>query len=347
MTITELAIKRPSLIVVIFAALTVLGIYSYTQLDYELLPKITPPVITIATMYPGASPNEVENSVTKPIEDAVSTLDQIDNVNSTSSEGISFVMIQFKQSADVDVALQNAQRKVNEMLPLLPEDSKPPTISKFALDEIPVLRMGVTSSMPSTEFYQFIKDRIQPRLAKIPGVGQIILVGGDEREIRVNLNADKLKGYGLSILQVTNAIKSSNLDFPTGKVEDSKEQLIVRIAGKFSSIEALKNLVVARSSDGSDVHLNDVAEVDDGTKDISMLNRINNVPSVGVLVQKQTDANAVEISKLVRAEVAKMETDYRAQNVVFNIAQEGSQFTIDAANGVKFDLVLAVFLVAI
>ncbi|HEY6906782.1 MAG TPA: efflux RND transporter permease subunit, partial [Ignavibacteriaceae bacterium] len=118
MTITELAIKRPSLIVVIFAALTVLGIYSYTQLDYELLPKITPPVITIATMYPGASPNEVENSVTKPIEDAVSTLDQIDNVNSTSSEGISFVMIQFKQSADVDIALQNAQRKVNEILPL-------------------------------------------------------------------------------------------------------------------------------------------------------------------------------------------------------------------------------------
>ncbi len=347
MTITELAIKRPTLIVVIFAALTVLGIYSYTQLDYELLPKITPPVITIATVYPGASPNEVETSVTKPVEDAISTLDEIDNVNSTSSEGVSFVMIQFKQSADIDIALQNAQRKVNEILPLLPDDAKPPTISKFALDEIPVLRMGVTSSMPSTEFYQFIKDRIQPRLAKIPGVGQITLVGGDEREIRVNLNADKLKGYGLSILQVTQAIKSSNLDFPTGKVEDSREQLIVRIAGKFNSIDALKNLVVARTKDGSDIHLDDVAEVYDGTKDMAMLNRTNNVPSVGVLVQKQTDANAVEVSKLVRAEVGKMEADYKAQNVVFNIAQDGSQFTIDAANGVKFDLMLAVVLVAI
>lgn len=347
MTITELAIKRPTLIVVIFAALTVLGIYSYTQLDYELLPKITPPVITIATVYPGASPNEVETSVTKPIEDAISTLDEIDNVNSTSSEGISFVMIQFKQAADVDFALQNAQRKVNEILSQLPDDVKPPTLSKFALDEIPVLRMGVTSKMQSSEFYQFIKDRIQPRLSKIPGVGQITLVGGDEREIRVNLSADKLKGYGLSILQVTQSIKSSNLDFPTGKVEDSKEQLIVRIAGKFSSINALKNLVVARTKDGSDIHLDDVAEVYDGTKDISMLNRINNVPSVGILVQKQTDANAVEVSKLVRAEVSKMETDYQTENVKFNIAQDGSQFTIDAANGVKFDLFLAVILVAI
>ena len=143
MTITELSIKRPTLIVVIFAALGVLGLYSFSQLNYELLPKITPPVITIATVYPGASPYEVETSVTKPIEDAISTLDEIDNVNSTSSEGISFVMIQFQQSADVDIALQNAQRKVNEILSTLPSDVKAPTLSKFALDEIPVLRMGI------------------------------------------------------------------------------------------------------------------------------------------------------------------------------------------------------------
>ena len=347
MTITELAIKRPTLIVVIFAALAVLGIYSYTQLDYELLPKITPPVITIATIYPGASPNEVETSVTKPIEDAISTLDEIDDVSSTSSEGMSFVQIQFNQAADVDFALQNAQRRVNAILPQLPDEVKPPTLSKFALDEIPVLRMGVTSKMSSADFYQFIKDRIQPRLAKIAGVGQITLVGGDEREIRVNLSADRLKGYGLSILQVTQAIKASNLDFPTGKVEDNKEQLIVRIAGKFTSIDALKSLVVARTKDGSDIHLDDVAEVYDGTKDVIMLNRINNIPSVGILVQKQTDANAVEVSKLVRAEVSKMESDYSSNNVRFNIAEDGSQFTIDAANGVKLDLALAIVLVAI
>ncbi|MGA9293154.1 MAG: efflux RND transporter permease subunit [Ignavibacteriaceae bacterium] len=346
MTITGLSIKRPTLIVVIFAALGVLGLYSLSQLNYELLPKITPPVITIATVYPGASPYEVETSVTKPIEDAISTLDEIDNVNSTSSEGISFVMIQFLQAADVDFALQNAQRKVNEILSTLPADVKTPTLSKFALDEIPVLRMGVTSSLPATQFYQFIKDRIQPRLAKIPGVGQITLVGGEEREIRVNLNADKIQSYGLSIVQVTQSIKASNLDYPTGKIEDSKEQYVVRIAGKFASLDALRNLVIAQSRDGGDIHLSDVAEIVDGQKDITTINRINGLPSVGILVQKQTDANAVDVSMLVRKELKNMENDFSEENVKFNIAQDGSQYTIDAANGVKIDLALAVVLVA-
>jgi len=347
MTITELAIKRPSLVVVVFAALALLGVYSYTQLNYELLPKISPPIITISTIYPGASPNEVENSVTKPIEDAVSTLDQIDNVNSTSQEGVSFVTIQFNQSADVDLELQTAQRKVNEILSTFPVDVKTPSISKFALDEVPILRMGVTSNMPSTKFYQFIVDRIQPRISKVAGVGQVTLIGGDEREIRVNLDADKVQNYGLSVLQILNAIKSANLDFPTGKLENTQNQLIVRLAGKFQSVNSIRNLIIAKSKDGGDIKLSDIAEVEDGHKEYTTINRINGITSVGILVQKQTDANAVDVSRLVRAELKKIEKDYSAEGVKFNIAQDASQFTIDAANGVKFDLLLAVVLVAI
>ncbi|HUX60847.1 MAG TPA: efflux RND transporter permease subunit, partial [Ignavibacteriaceae bacterium] len=341
MTITELSIKRPSLVVVVFAALALLGIYSYTQLNYELLPKISPPIITIQTIYPGASPNEVENSVTKPIEDAVSTLDQIDNINSTSQEGVSFVTIQFNQAADVDLELQTAQRKVNEILNTFPVDVKTPSISKFALDEVPILRMGVTSNMPSTKFYQFIVDRIQPRISKIAGVGQVTLIGGDQREIRVNLNAGKLQNYGLSVLQVLSAIKNSNLDFPTGKLQNDQSQLIVRLAGKFKSVNAIRNLIISKSKDGGNIKLSDIAEVEDGHKEYSTINRINGITSVGILVQKQTDANAVDVSRLVRVELNKIEKDYHAENIKFNIAQDGSLFTIDAANGVKFDLLLA------
>ena len=346
MTITELAIKRPTIIVVIFSALMVLGLYSFSKLNYELLPKITPPVITIATIYPGASPNEVETSITKPIEDDISTLDQIDAVTSTSSEGISFVTVTFAQAADVDLELQNAQRRVNTITADLPTDAKTPTISKFALDEIPVLRMGLTSNLPSREFYQFIIDRIQPRLSKLAGVGQITLVGGDEREIRVNLDADKIQSYGLSILQVTQMIKASNLDFPTGKIENPKNQFIVRVAGKFNSVDALRNLVIAKSKQGGDITLSDIAEVQDGQRDFTNLSRINGITSVGVIVTKQSDANSVEVSKLVRKEIVKIESDYKAQNVKFNIAEDGSLFTIDAANAVKEDLALAIILVA-
>jgi len=347
MTITELSIKRPTLVVVIFSLLTLVGVYSYTQLNYELLPKITPPIITVTTVYPGAAPKEVETSVTKPVEDAISSLDEIDNVTATSAEGVSFVVIQFNQAADVDVQLQNAQRKVNEIVSTLPTDVKTPVLSKFALDELPVIRMGATSNMPSTKFYQFIKDRIQPRLSKLPGVGQITLVGGDEREIRVNLNREKIEAYGFSIMQIVQMVKASNLDYPTGKIKNNTDQFIVRIAGKFKSINDLRNLIVGKSRSGGDIRLSDVAEVEDGRKDYSTINRINGVTSVGVIVQKQTDANSVDVSKLVRDEIAKMQNDYKSENVRFDIAQDGAQFTIDAANGVKYDLMLAVILVGI
>jgi len=347
MTITELSIKRPTLIVVIFSALIILGIYSYTQMNYELLPKITPPVMTITTLYPGGSPNEVETSITKPVEDAVSTLDQIDNITSTSGEGVSFVVIQFLQDANVDLEMESAQRKINQIINTLPTQAKTPVVSKFALDEIPVLRMGATSSMPPKVFYQFVVDRIQPRLSKLAGVGQITLIGGEQREIKVNLNEDRIRAYGLSVLQVVQVIQSSNSDFPAGKIKNNNNQYIVRLAGKISSLSTLKNLVVAHLPNGSNIHLSDVAEIEDGIKDPQSMSRIDGTSSIGILVQKQTDANSVDVSRLVKNELKKIENDYKAYNVKFNIAQDESTFTIDAANGVKFDLALAVLLVAI
>ncbi len=347
MTITELSIKRPTLVVVIFSVLAVLGIFSLMQLKYELLPRITPPWITIVTVYPGASPSEVEASVTKIVEDAVSGIDKVSTVYATSQEGVSLVSIEFKMSADINTSLQDAQRKVNEVQSKFPATAKAPTISKFALDELPVLRMGITSTMPSREFFQLVKDKIQPRLAKLAGVGQITLVGGDEREIKINLDREKLRSYGLSLLQVTQLIKTSNMDFPTGKISGENDQYIVRLAGKFKSLDEIRSLVVGQSKDGGVIRLDDIAEVQDGQKDYSMISRINGKTSIGILVQKQSEANSVEVSKLVREEIPKIETLYKDIKVSFDIAQDASLFTIDAANSVKEDLLLAVLFVAL
>lgn len=347
MTITELSIKRPTLIVVIFGALGVLGLFSLAQLKVDLLPKITPPFVTITTVYPGASPSEVQTSVTKPIEDAVSGLDKVSAIYATSAEGVSFVSIEFIQSADVNVALQDAQRKVNEAVALLPDEAKTPTVSKFALDERPVIRMGATSSMGSREFYQLLKDQVQPRLSRLPGVAQVTLIGGDEREIRINLDAQKLHAYGLSILQVTQAIKSSNLDFPAGKVKEAGTQYVVRIAGKFTSLGELRAMVVGQSPRGGDIRLADIAEVEDGQKEYTTQSRINGVTSVGILVTKQSDANSVDVSAAVRTEIPLLEETYRNLGLRFDIAQDGSTFTLDAANAVKHDLMLAIVLVAL
>ena len=347
MTLTEIAIKRPTLVVVIFSVLGVLGLLSFGQMKYELLPKISPPFVTITTIYPGAAPTEVQTSVTKLIEDAVSGIDKVSSVAATSSEGVSFVSIEFLQSAEVNIALQDAQRRVNEIVSKLPSGAKAPTISKFAIDERPILRMGATSSMSSRDFYQLLKDRIQPELSKLDGVAQVTLVGGDEREIKVNLDAQKLRSYGLSLLQVTQTIKASNLDFPTGKVKEDETQYVVRLAGKFTSVDNIRNLVVAQSKQGGNIKLSDVAEIQDGQKDYATLSRINGVTSVGILVQKQNDANAVDVSAIVRTALPKLEQRYADTGLKFDVAQDGSTFTLDAANGVKKDLVLAIFLVAI
>ena len=347
MTLTELAIKRPSLIIVIFAVMVFLGIVSYFALNYELLPKYSQPVLVVVTPYPGASPGEVENSVTKKIEDAVSSLEDIDNIQSTSAEGNSVVVIIFKTSADMDRALENATRKVNNMVYLLPKDVRPPIINNFSMDDIPIMRLGITANIPSTEVYDLVKNKIKPLVSTINGISQVDLVGGEEREIRINVNNEKLRARNISILQVTQAIQSANMEFPTGKIKDLNQQVIIRLSGKFANIDDLRNLVVAVDAGNSPVRLSDIAEIQDAKKEISSISRINGENSVGLLIFKQPDGNEVEISRKVRESIRHIEAMYKTQGLKFSIANDTSEFTLISANQVMKDLLLAICLVAL
>ncbi|MBV5327388.1 MAG: efflux RND transporter permease subunit [Chlorobium sp.] len=347
MTLTELSIKRASLVVVVFSVLGILGFFSYQQLQYELLPKMTPPVVSVSVQYPGASPVEVETSVTKPIEEAVSAIEKIESISSASSEGLSSVTIEFSNSADIDKSLQDVQRKVNEIRGFLPDEAKEPVTSKFALDEVPVLRIGATSLLSDSEFYQRLKDDIKPVLSRIDGVGQVYLLGGREREIRVNLDLDRLQGYNLTVTDILREIERSNLDFPTGKINDSDRQFVVRLAGKYATLDELRNLVISSSGDGSVVHLSDIADVEDGFREITTLTRLNGKSAVGIIIMKQTDGNTVAVSRLVRQELVRLEKLYKEEGISFDIAQDASTFTLEAVTAVQHDLLLAVVLVAL
>lgn len=347
MTVTELAIKRPRLILVIYIIIGILGIYGYNNLNYELIPDITPPFVTVVTVYPGASPKEVETSVTKPIEDAVSGVNKIKRVYCSSAEGVSFVFIEFLQSADANIALQDVQRKVNEIVATLPKDIKTPTVMKFSINELPIIRMGATATLPSTEFYELLKDKIKPAITKLDGVAQFVIIGGEEREIKINVNLERLNYYNLSILQVLQAIKSNNLDFPVGTIKDKDGQYIVRVSSKFKSIDEIRNIPIMNFPSAGMIKISDVAEVEDGIKEIETITRINKKISVGILINKQTDANAVEVSKLIRNELKKLEEQYKEYNLKFEIASDGSEFTLEAARAVNEDLLIAIILVAI
>lgn len=348
MSITELAIKRPSLIVVIFSVLGFLGILSYSKLNYELMPKFSVPIINITTVYPGASPTEVENSVTKVIEDALANLENLDEIKATSLEGVSSIVLMLKQNSNTDLVLQSAQRKLNTVLSKLPDDVQSPTLGKFSFDELPIIRLGVTAKMAPSELYAIVKDEIVPTLGKIKGAAQVSMVGGEERVINININRRQAEIYNISILQINQAVKNANLEFPTGKLSDEKTQTIIKLKGKYQSLDDIKNLTVGMDrTSGSKIRLSDVASVIDGSKEIKTFSRINGKNSIGLLIIKQNDANAVELSKLVKKELKNLEKVYAKNELSFDIASDTSDFTLAAADAVIEDLGLAILIVAL
>jgi hydrophobic/amphiphilic exporter-1 (mainly G- bacteria), HAE1 family len=347
MTITQIAIKRSTLVVVIFTTLAILGLACYTMLNYDLFPKMEVPVVVILTQYPGASANEVESSVTKKLEDALSSLEKSKDQKSTSSEGYSMVQIELESGTEISVAAEQAQRKINSIQSSLPVNCKTPSLFTFSMDDLPIMKFGVTGKMEPTKLYTLTDNQIKARLSKVEGVGQVTLIGGSEREIKVNIFKDKLDVYKVSISQVYQAISTGNLEFPTGKIEGDRKQYTIRLAGKVKSLEDIKNLIVSKTSTGSLIKISDIAEVTDGIAEQKNLNRINGENSIGIQIQKQSDANSVKVSKLVKQELALMEKEYADKEIKFNIAMDNSTYTLASANAVMEDLMTAILLVAI
>ncbi|HEY0298326.1 MAG TPA: efflux RND transporter permease subunit, partial [Arachidicoccus sp.] len=345
--LTELAIKRPLLILVIFTVLILFGIMSYNSLNYNLLPKFNANVISVNTTYRGASADEIENNVTKKIEDAVSSLEGIDQITSSSMEGASIITIRLLNGVDVDKAISDAQRKVDGITSQLPTNVDKPILNKFSSDDIPILTMSITSTNDARSLYDIIDQQIKPQIANVPGVGQVTVIGGTERQILVNVNQDKLKSYGMSIGQLAQIVTASSLSTPAGQVKTNASEYTIKFDAKFSNVDAVRKMVVMQTSDGGKVYLSDVADVVDGAQEAVQLNHMNGKPSIGIQVQKQTDANAVNVSKLVQQRLKVLEEQYKDIHLNFEIASDQSTYTLDSANAVMHDLMLAVVIVSV
>lgn len=347
MKISDISVRRPSIVIVLVTVLTLFGILSYFSLNYELLPKFSPGVVTISTVYPGASPAEVESTVTKKIEDAVGTMENVKKMEATSYESLSLVIVTLTSNADADLSLNDAQRKINEMLSDLPDDAKTPSLVKSSVDDLPIITLSATSKMDEVAFFDLMDKRIQPALSQVSGVAQVNLVGGQEREIKVSIDRSKLEAYGLSVLQVQQVIAASNMDFPTGSVKSEQQDILVRLAGKFGSVEELRELVVLQTQNGGQVLLQDIAEVQDTQKEVEKLARVNQQPSIALQIIKQSDANAVEVSKQTKALISQLHQDYEAEGLQMIVANDSSDYTLASTNGVLVDLIFAIILVAV
>ncbi len=347
MNITKISIDRPSLIIVLFSVFTLLGIIGYKNLGYELLPDFNQPVIVIKTMYPGAEPGEVETSVSRKIEDALSNLEGVDYLETKSMPNASVIIANMKYGTNLNNAMQDAQRYIDNIRKDLPADILSPVMSKVSPNDLPIMSVSATSNLPATGFYQKMTDYYLPRIQQLKGVAEITLLGGEEREIQVKVDQDKLKLYGISLYQVAEAVNRSGIDLPAGKAQTDKESNSVRLTGKFSSVGDIMDVQVAMPAPGTPVYVRDVATVTDGVKEINSVSRYNGVNGIGLLIKKQGDANAVEVSKLVREELALIESSESESGVKFTVADDSTEMTIAAVHSVIDDLILAVILVSL
>lgn len=347
MKIAKISITRPTAVIICCVALVLYGIYSLMNINQELMPAISTETISVSTTYPGAGVQDVENSVTKKIEEAVSSLEGIDNIMSTSMESFSLVTIKLKPGAKLSKIIQDAQRNINAIRSDLPEGVKDPSITDFKITDIPIMTIGVTSSIEEIELFEIVDREIRPQIERIPGVGRVSLIGGLEKEVQVNINEDKIKSYQLSVDQIARTLIASNMDFPTGKLSNEEKHLQIRLEGKFEKISDIENIVVKRLEDGTVVKIKDIAEVADTYKEVTTINRTNGIPSIGITIQRSADANTVEISKAITSQLELLKAKYRNKNISFVVAVDNAEFTIQSADSVMFDLFLAIILVAI
>lgn len=347
MRITELAIKRPILFIVFYLIIAGLGILGYSKLRYELLPELATPFITITAVYPGGSPSEIENTVSKKLEDAIAGVNKIKKVSTYSAENSSIISIEFIPDADAEKAMQDVQRAVNKILPELPAGVKSPTLESYSINAEPVLRIGTTANIPEERLYELLDKQIRPGISQLRNVGRVTLLGGSPREVKVYADLKKLRGYGIGIDELAEAIGRSNVEIPIGTVKSADGEFDVRTTGKVTDFDQLRMQPVRVLPDGSTVYVKDVADIKEGKKDLLVVNRVNGENSIGLLVNKQTGANAVEASKLVRERLVQLESLYSNIGLKFSVIQDSSEFTLKAAHSVYTDFFIAVALVAL
>lgn len=264
MGLPSLSTSRPITFLMLYIGVVGIGLVSVAGLKIDLYPDIDLPTVTIVTAYEGVSPEDIETLITKPIEEAVASVEDVDEVTSSSREGISLVMVKFKWGKDMDVASLDVREAIDYVKPYLPEDADDPFVFKFSTSAMPILYLGVSGDYSLAEMRKISEDEIEPRLERIKGVAAVYTIGGRQREIHVYADDEKLKAYGLSLSQLVHALRMQNVRVPGGSIEEGRSDFLIRTSGEFESVNEINDVVISRYN-GPPVYLKDVALVEDGS----------------------------------------------------------------------------------
>ncbi|MDP2940019.1 MAG: efflux RND transporter permease subunit [Candidatus Omnitrophota bacterium] len=364
MNLPEFGVKKPVTNLMIFLAIIIIAFYSLSRLGIDMMPEIEPPVITVVAAYPGANSEDVEIRVTEPLENQLATTPGLEKLTSRSIEGASLINLKFKWGTNLDAASNDIRDRIElakRFLPDIPEEMDNPFIFKFNTANIPIIFMGITAKESYSELYDLIDKRVADSLKQLPGVGTVQLYGGLQRQINIWINKERLEGYGFSILDIQNALKQENITQPLGSIKSGLTDYFLRLPGEFATPEEINLVILGKhngnfvyhvrnpaKSEESDisnvVYLKDVARVEDSFKEITMKVRINRAAGLMMAIQKQTGTNTVEVAKLVKERLKKLENTLPSDVRMFLIF-DNSIDIINALDNLKSSLWLGIVLV--
>jgi HAE1 family hydrophobic/amphiphilic exporter-1 len=343
--LAAICVRRPVFATVIVLLLTVVGAFSYFGLGVDRFPKIDIPVVVVSTVLTGSAPEEVETEITDKIESAVNTISGIDELRSSSVEGVSQVIVSFALEKDLNVAMQEVRDKVSAIMPDLPTGIDAPVVSKVDPDATPVLTLALSSNAGVRDLTEYADKVLRRRLENISGVGEVLIVGGRKRQINLWLDPEALRKYGVTAIQVQNALATQNVEIPAGRVEQGKTTYTLRTRGRVEDMAEMRDLTVA-TRQGYAVRLGDVAKVEDGMVEPESLGYRGPNPAVLLLIRKQSGTNTVEVISALKERLSEVKKSLPAGYSI-EIARDGSEFIENSVGAVKEHLVLGALLAAI
>ncbi|MCY2995451.1 MAG: efflux RND transporter permease subunit [Planctomycetota bacterium] len=345
MSLWDLCIKRPVFTVMLVSAPIVLGLVGRSRLGVDLLPNVDMPIVVVTTTLKGASVEEMETSVTKPIEQIINTVSGIDEMRSTTKEGISQVVVQFFLEKSRDVAAQEVRDKVSTIVAQLPVGTDPPIIDKVDLNAMPVMQIAVSGQRPMQEITEIARKKIKEDLESVSGVGAVIIVGGRARAVNIYIDTDKLGSLNLSIEDVRQALIRQNLELPGGRVDQGSRELVLRTMGRVEKTSGFLELIVANHN-GYPVRIKDIGRVEDTFEEPRSLARLDGRNAVSLIVQKQSGSNTVEVVEKVKRRFVQLQ-ELLPPDIETFVVKDQSKFIVSSIEELNFHLVVAALLVAV
>ena len=342
MSIYRKAVNNPVTTALIFIAMAIFGVFSLIQISLDRFPKFDANVIMVMSSYPGASAEDIETNLTKVLENSLNGVSDLKDIISTSKENISLITLKFVEGVDIDVATNDVRDKLDMVNSVLPDGASLPLIFKFSADDMPIMIMAATANESLHALEKILDDKVATPLARVSGVGTVSVAGAPQREIQVYCDPNKLEAYGLTVAGISSIIASENRNVPSGSIDIGSNSYALRVEKEFTNAEQMLDIVVGHFN-GKTIYLRDVARVVDGIEERYQEAYVNGIPGAQIIIQKQADANAVNVIRGVKKEMKKIEKNLPS-DIEIRTVMDSSDNILNTLNSLK-ETILVTFLI--